>query len=201
WPAGCNRPNAHLIDDTTAESTSHGGRTNSGTEYAGAALIFGTGFHASHPLAPITVKGRGGRDLHAEWKGDARTYLGITVPGFPNLFIMYGPNTNIVVNGSIIFFSECEIRYITGCIDLLLRTGDAALEPREAVHDAFNRKVDDGNRAMAWGVPEVASWYKSASGRVSQNWPFALVDYWEATRAPTPADFEFWRAQTRAAAE
>src|SRR5437868_2559335 len=102
WLAAFKRPNVHLIDDAIAEITSDGVRTNSGTEYAGDELIYGTGFHASHFLAPITIKGRGGRDLHAEWKGDARAYLGITVPGFPNLFIMYGPNTNIVVNGSII---------------------------------------------------------------------------------------------------
>ncbi|HEX3430670.1 MAG TPA: NAD(P)/FAD-dependent oxidoreductase [Rhizomicrobium sp.] len=201
WLAAFRRENVHLIDDPIAEITATGVRTKNGREYAGDVLIYGTGFQASRFLAPITIKGRGGRDLHAEWNGDARAYLGITVPGFPNLFMMYGPNTNIVVNGSIIFFSECEIRYILGCIDLLLRNGDAALEPRENVHEAFNRKVDEGNRTMAWGLPGVSSWYKSASGRVSQNWPFALVDYWEATRVPDPADFEFWPARTRAAAE
>jgi 4-hydroxyacetophenone monooxygenase len=184
----------HLIDDPIAAITPTGVRTQSGKEYAGDVLIYGTGFHASRFLAPIVIKGRGGRDLHREWNGDARAYLGMTVPGFPNLFMMYGPNTNIVVNGSIIFFSECDIRYIMGCIELLLRSGDATLEPKESVHEAFNRKIDEGNKAMAWGVPGVSSWYKSASGRVSQNWPFALVDYWEATRAPNPADFEFWPA-------
>jgi 4-hydroxyacetophenone monooxygenase len=201
WLGAFKRPNVHLIDDPIAEITPEGVRTRSGKEYLGDVLIYGTGFHASRFLAPMTIKGRGGRDLHAEWNGDARAYLGITVPGFPNLFMMYGPNTNIVVNGSIIFFSECEIRYTVGCIGLLLRSGDAALEPKEDVHDTFNRKVDEGNCAMAWGVPQVSSWYKSASGRVSQNWPFALVDYWEATRAPDPADFAFWPEGARAAAE
>jgi 4-hydroxyacetophenone monooxygenase len=201
WLGAFKRPNVHLVDDPIAEVTPDGVRIMSGREYDGDVLIYGTGFHASRFLAPMTIKGRGGRDLHTGWNGDARAYLGITVPGFPNLFMMYGPNTNIVVNGSIIFFSECEIRYILGCIELLRRNGDAALEPKEAVHDTFNRKVDEGNRAMAWGVPEVSSWYKSASGRVSQNWPFALIDYWEATRAPNPADFEFWPEQARVAAE
>jgi 4-hydroxyacetophenone monooxygenase len=201
WLGAFKGSNVHLVNDPIAEITPDGVRTKSGMEYAGDVLIYGTGFHASRFLAPMSIKGRDGRDLHAQWSGDARAYLGITVPGFPNLFMMYGPNTNIVVNGSIIFFSECEIRYIIGCIDLLLRNGVAALEPKEDVHDAFNRRVDEGNRAMAWGVPEVSSWYKSTSGRVSQNWPFALVEYWEATRAPDPADFEFWPVQTCAAAE
>jgi 4-hydroxyacetophenone monooxygenase len=128
--------------------------------------------------------------LHEQWQGDARAYLGITVPGFPNLFLMYGPNTNIVVNGSIIFFSECEMRYILGAIEMMLRNGYAAIEPRRNIHDAFNEKVDAANAGMAWGVPQVTSWYKSETGRVSQNWPFPIVDYWYATLKPDPADFE-----------
>ncbi len=201
WLAAFRRPNVHLIDDPIAEITETGIRTKSGKLYEGDVLIYGTGFHASKFLSPMTFKGRGGRDLNAQWAGDARAYLGITMPNFPNLFVMYGPNTNIVVNGSIIFFSECEIRYILGCVELLLRKGYAAMEPKQDVHDAFNARVDAGNRLMAWGVPQVSSWYKSASGRVSQNWPFALVDYWEATQAPNPADFEFVPARRMAAAE
>jgi 4-hydroxyacetophenone monooxygenase len=199
WLGALKRPNVHLIDEPIAEITSQGVRTQSGRQYAGDVLIYGTGFQANRFLAPMAIMGRNGRHLEAEWNGDARAYLGITVPGYPNFFMMYGPNTNIVVNGSIIFFSECEIRYIVRCIELLLRNGDAALEPKPAVHDEFNRRVDAGNRAMAWGIPEVSSWYKSESGRVSQNWPFPLLDYWEATREPNPGDFEFW--QGRAAAE
>ena len=80
-------------------------------------------------LSFLKVKGRGGRDLHDTWGGDARAYLGMTHPGFPNLFTIYGPNTNIVVNGSIIFFSECAVRYIAGCLKLLAETGaQAALQ-------------------------------------------------------------------------
>jgi 4-hydroxyacetophenone monooxygenase len=119
----------------------------------------------------------------------SRAYLGMTTPGFPNFFILYGPNTNIVVNGSIIFFSECSVRYVIGCLKLLAETGAPTLEVRQDVHDAFNAKVDAANALMAWGAPQVNSWYKNAKGRVSQNWPFPLVDYWTATLAPNPADF------------
>ena len=79
-------------------------------------LIYGTGFLASRFLWPMQVKGRGGVDLQTQWNGDPRAYLGITIPNFPNLFCLYGPNTNIVVNGSIVFFSECEVRYVLNCI-------------------------------------------------------------------------------------
>ena len=129
------------------------------------------------------------RELFEGYESDPRAYLGMTTPGFPNLFMIYGPNTNIVVNGSIIFFSECSVRYIVGCLKLLAESGAAAMEPKREVHDAFNAKVDAGNSLMAWGAPQVTSWYKNEKGRVSQNWPFALVDYWRATLAPDPKDF------------
>jgi 4-hydroxyacetophenone monooxygenase len=138
----------------------------------------------------MRIVGRKGLDLNDHWGGDARAYLGISVPDFPNLFLMYGPNTNIVVNGSIIFFSECEVRYIMGCIDLLLRTRARALDVKHDVHDAYNVRIDAENGRMAWGAPGVHSWYKNAKGRVSQNWPFSLIDFWAATQAPDPEDFE-----------
>ena len=140
-------------------------------------------------------------ELHERWKGDARAYLGITVPGFPNFFMIYGPNTNIVVNGSIIFFSECAVRYIVGCLDLLAETGAQTMDVRAGVHDAFNEKVDAANKQMAWGSPDVRSWYKNQFGRVSQNWPFPNVDYWQRTLKPDPNDFILDGAPTRVAAE
>jgi 4-hydroxyacetophenone monooxygenase len=94
-----------------------------------------------------------------------------------------------VVNGSIIFFSECAVRYIVGCLKLLGESGAATMEVRQDVHDTFNAKVDAANAQMAWGAPQVTSWYKNALGRVSQNWPWPLVDYWTATLAPNPKDF------------
>jgi 4-hydroxyacetophenone monooxygenase len=153
-------------------------------------LIFGTGFEASKFLTPMQFLGRGGQDLHQVWGADARAYLGITVPGFPNLFCLYGPNTNIVINGSIVYFSECEVRYVLGCLGLLLQTGHQALDCRPEVHDAYNRAVDAENARMAWGASTVNSWYKSASGRVSQNWPFTLLEFWRRTQQPDPADYE-----------
>jgi len=190
WIGALKRPNVDLIDEPIARIVSEGVELVDGSVVAADVLIYGTGFHASDFLAPMTVTGEGGCDLHATWDGDARAYLGMTVPGFPNFFTIYGPNTNIVVNGSIIFFSECAVTYILGALKLLIEAGADAMTPKQEVHDAFNTRVDAANAEMAWGAPGVSSWYKSKSGRVSQNWPFALVDYWNATRAPNPADFE-----------
>lgn len=189
WMAALQRDNVELVTEGIAEITETGVVTADGQARDFDVIIYGTGFHASKFLWPMKIKGRDGADLHETWAGDPRAYLGMTTPGFPNLFMIYGPNTNIVVNGSIIFFSECSVRYIVGCLKLLAQTGAVAMEPKREVHEAFNTRVDEGNRLMAWGAPQVTSWYKNEAGRVTQNWPFALVDYWRATLTPDPQDF------------
>ncbi len=191
WIATLKRPNVEIVSTPIRRITPHGLAMRDGREIPVDVVIYGTGFHASDFLSGIKVVGRGGVELHLRWDGTARAYLGMTIPGFPNLFCLYGPNTNIVVNGSIIFFSECSVRYILGCLKLLLERGRAALECREEVHDAYVARIDQANERMAWGAPQVSSWYKNKQGRVTQNWPFPLVDYWTATLAPDPADFIF----------
>jgi 4-hydroxyacetophenone monooxygenase len=191
WIAALKRDNVDLVTDPIRAITPTGIVGASGVERPCDVLIYGTGFHASDFLRTFKVVGRDGRELHQDvWKGDARAYLGMTMPNFPNFFILYGPNTNIVVNGSIMFFSECSVRYIVGCLKLLASGAARSLTVREDVFGAFNEKVDAANQGMAWAAPQVSSWYKNATGRVSQNWPFALVDYWNATLKPDPADFE-----------
>jgi 4-hydroxyacetophenone monooxygenase len=189
WPRTLKRDNVRLLTDGIARITPGGIVTADGVEHEVDVLIYGTGFTASAFLTPMQVTGRDGVDLHEHWAGDARAYLGITVPGFPNLFCLYGPNTNIVVNGSIVYFSECGVRYILGCLGLLLRSHKQRLDVRKDVHDEFNEQVDAQNRAMAWGRSDVNTWYKNARGRITQNWPFTLLEYWQRTREPNPEDF------------
>jgi len=193
WARTLKRDNVDLITTPLREITANGIVTDDGVEHAVDVIVYGTGFQASKFLTPMTVTGRGGIDLHEQWGGDARAYLGITVPGFPNLFCLYGPNTNIVINGSIVYFSECGVRYILGCVRELLAGGNRALEVRKDVHDEFNERVDAENRLMAWGASDVNSWYKNEHGHVSQNWPFTLLEYWQRTVRPDPNDYEFLR--------
>jgi 4-hydroxyacetophenone monooxygenase len=190
WPAALKSPNLTLVTESISSIAPEGVVTADGVLHEADVLIYGTGFQASKFLTPMTVKGRGGLDLHEHWRGDARAYLGVTIPGFPNLFCLYGPNTNIVINGSIVYFSECGVRYILGCLELALRApGGGAVEVRSTVHDAFNEAVDEENRRMAWGVSSVSSWYKNAHGHVAQNWPFTLLEYWRRTLAPDPDEY------------
>jgi 4-hydroxyacetophenone monooxygenase len=194
WAGALKRDNVRLVTTSIREITPTGVVTSDGEEHDVDVIIYGTGFQASKFLTPMTVTGRGGIDLHDHWAGDARAYLGITIPGFPNLFCLYGPNTNIVVNGSIVYFSECGVRYILGCLRLLLESGDAALDVRKDVHDTFNELVDAENKQMAWGWSDVNSWYKNEHGHVAQNWPFTLLEYWQRTLGPEPDDYELFGA-------
>jgi 4-hydroxyacetophenone monooxygenase len=197
WARTLKQDHVELITDRIERIDAQGVVTEGGRLRPADVIVYGTGFTASDFLVPIQIVGRDGRELHAEWAGDARAYLGMTVPAFPNLFCLYGPNTNIVVNGSIIFFSECEVRFVMGCLRLLLERGADAIEVEPDVFTAFNERVDAENLRSVWGVATVNSWYRNRFGRVSQNWPFTLVDYWSATKAPNPDEFRITAAPTR----
>jgi 4-hydroxyacetophenone monooxygenase len=189
WATTLKQDHVDLVT-TPIEAIEPGGvRTLDGTVRAADVVIYGTGFQAARFLTPMQVVGRGGVDLHDQWNGDARAYLGIVAPNFPNFFFLYGPNTNIVVNGSIIYFSECEVHYVTECVRFLLESGSASLDCRADVHDRYNEVIDAANKLRTWGFSNVSSWYKNQYGRSAQNWPFSVLEFWEQTRAPDPADF------------
>jgi 4-hydroxyacetophenone monooxygenase len=190
WSEALKRDNVEITTDEIERITPQGVVTADGELHEFDVLIYATGFQPSRFLMPMKVVGRGGVDLHSRWDGDARAYLGITVPGFPNFFVLYGPNTNIVVNGSIIWFSECEVRYVMDSLRTVLATGARALDCKPEVHDAYNVEVDAENLRMVWGVANVSSWYKNSKGRVAQNWPFPLLEYWKRTKAVNPDDYE-----------
>lgn len=191
WTQTLKRENVTLETAPIDQITPAGIRMEDGRALDFDVLIYGTGFRASDFLVPMKIRGEGGRELHEEWGGDARAYLGLTLPGYPNFFIMYGPNTNIVVNGSIIFFSECEANYIVGAVKMLQDQKAKAMDVRKDVFDRFNAEVDAANAQMPWGYATANTWYRNAHGRVAQNWPFRLIDYWNRTRRPNPADYEF----------
>jgi len=188
WCQTMKRQNVDLVTTPIEEISPDGVMTRDGRLHEADVIIYATGFQASRFIWPMRIVGCQGQEIQDAWQGDARAYLGILAPGFPNLFMIYGPNTNLVVNGSIVLFSECAVRYIMGCLALLAETGSPTLEVKRSVHDEFNIRVDAANARMAWGAAGVSSWYKNSSGRVSQNWPFPLVDYWNATLAPNRED-------------
>jgi len=190
WAATLSRPDVDLVTTPIAEITPGGVLTADGEEHPADVLIYGTGFRASEFVAPMKVYGTGAVELSEEWDGDAQAYLGMTVPGFPNLFLLYGPNTNLVINGSILIMVECQVRYTVEAIGRLLRGGHRTMSCRRDVHERYGRDMEEGNARMVWGVADVPTWYRNARGRVTQNWPFDLHTYWDRTREPDLADYE-----------
>jgi 4-hydroxyacetophenone monooxygenase len=193
WYRNLTRPNVALVTDPIRTIEKDRVRTARGDAYEADVLILSTGFHAGKFLWPIEITGRGGARLHQLWDDgeNPRAYLGITVPRFPNLFCLYGPNTNPVV-GSVIFMLECQVRYVLGCLRELLERGSRSVECHPDVHDDYNRRVDAQHERMVWRHPRVRSYYNNRAGRVITNVPWRLIDYWRMTLEPDPADYD-WR--------
>ena len=154
-------------------------------------IIYATGFRASEFLAPMEIVGLGGRKLHEWWDGEARAYLGMCMPGFPNFFCMYGPNTNLVVHGSLILFAESSADYIMQCLRALLIGKQRSMVVTDEAFQSFNEMIDRENALMAWGASSVSSWYKNDQGRVTQNWPLSIDAFFKMTEKPCLNDFEF----------
>jgi len=153
-------------------------------------LVYATGFRVNDFLSSLHVTGRGGADLHQMWGHKPAAYLGMTIPGFPNFFCMYGPGTNLASGGSLIFHSECEMRYIMGCIDLLLSSGKPAIEPRTDRYDDWYERCQAELKTLVWSQPTIKhSFYKNSEGVVHSLSPWRLVDFWSWTRSPDPDDF------------
>jgi 4-hydroxyacetophenone monooxygenase len=104
--------------------------------------------------------------------------------------LLYGPNTNLVINGSILVMVELQVRYVVEAIGRLLQSGHRTMSCRRDVHAKYADEMQEGNARMVWGVADVPTWYKNKHGRVTQNWPFDLLTYWSRTREPDLAEYE-----------
>jgi 4-hydroxyacetophenone monooxygenase len=190
WYATLRRDDVTLVADAVAEVTPDGIRTETGAHHDADVLVLATGFDAQHYLADMEIRGRDGLRLHDVWGDhDATAHLGMTVPGFPNLFLMYGPNTNAGAGGSFIFVAESQARYIVDLVARMAREGIGSVEVRKDAHDASVSDVDARHREMVWSHPGMTTYYRNPSGRVVTNSPYRIVDYWSMTREADLADF------------
>jgi cation diffusion facilitator CzcD-associated flavoprotein CzcO len=152
--------------------------TADGTRHEVDVIVYCTGFATHEFLAPMQIHGLGGKDLREAWAGGARAYLGLTVPHFPNLFIVYGPNTNLGA-GSIIYMHERQARYVRLAVEHLARTG-GYLDVREEAEERFDTEMQERLKHTVW--TKCTSWYREASGRVTANWPGSMREYDRRTR-------------------
>jgi cation diffusion facilitator CzcD-associated flavoprotein CzcO len=193
YPA-LGRANVEVVTEGIERITADGVVTRDGRTHPLDVLVLATGFRTNPFLASIRVEGTGGQRLEDAWAHGARAYYGLTVAGFPNFFMLYGPNTNLGHN-TIIFMLECQIAYILGALRTLEADGLASLDVRPEVLDAFDARIQGALADTAWAAAG-QSWYKDASGRITNNWPFSTFRYWRETRRFDPRQY---RAVPRAA--
>ncbi|WP_433226363.1 flavin-containing monooxygenase [Actinomadura formosensis] len=185
YPA-LTRPNVDLVTDPIERITPSGVATAK-RAYDVDVIVYATGFQAGGFLAPMKIVGRDGRELNEAWRDGAQAHLGITVSGFPNMFLLYGPYTNLGHN-SIIYMLESQFRYVLGCVAALRRAGLAWIDVRPQAQDAFTREMRERMRATVWEAG-CRSWYMTADGTVVNNWPGFTFAYRRATRRPDPRHF------------
>lgn len=174
------RENVDLVPSGVARITESAVVAGDGSRHEIDVLVMATGFDTTHFLSPMKVEGLDGRALEEAWHEGAEAYLGLTVAGFPNFFMMYGPNTNLGHN-SIIFMIECQARYILSCVRRLSDGSDHWLDLTPDSMRAYNDRIQRDLAETAWARTD-HSWYKNEAGRITNNWPYSTLRYWWATR-------------------
>jgi cation diffusion facilitator CzcD-associated flavoprotein CzcO len=182
------RPDVELVSERIDRVTAEGIVTADGRHHEVDCIIWGTGFKSTEFMFPLEVVGVGGRELRDAWADGAHAHLGMTVPGFPSMFVMYGPNTN-TSGGSIIFYEETQAAYIRQALQHLQRRGGGALDVWPEVEAAGNRELQARFNGTAW--MNCDSWYRDATGRIVTNWPGYMRDYLERTREFNPSEFRW----------
>jgi cation diffusion facilitator CzcD-associated flavoprotein CzcO len=185
WLPALARPDVDLVTEKIVEVTPDGIRTADGAEHRCDILVYGTGFAATQFLVPMRVLGRDGTRLDEVWRDGAHAYLGMTVPGFPNMFLVYGPNTN-TGNTSVVYFHEAQARYIAAAV-ARLAAGSAPLEVRPEVAAGYDAELQGRLATSVWTA--CRSWYRTAGGRIVTNWPGTAGEYRRRTARLNPADF------------
>ncbi len=196
WYATLRRPNVELVAEGIDHLTERALVTASGDSHEIDMLILCTGFQQQRYLYPMELRGRDGVELRESWSDDnARAYLGITAPGFPNLFLLYGPNTN-PPGGSWLTIAEAQVRYVVDMLTQMVRDDVQAVECRPEPFEDYNEELDDTNNAMVYAMDGVQNYYRNSKGRVVTNSPWAVPDYFARTSQPNLADYTITRGST-----
>ncbi len=179
-----------LVADPIVEIGPHQIVTKDGKKYDADVLIIATGCDVLRFLTAFEARGRSGRSLRETWNDDdARAYLGLAMPDFPNFFCLYGPNLQPGHGGSLIFVVEMQMRYILDVLRQMLNKGLGAVECRQDVHDEYNEKIDAAHANMVWTHPGMETYYRNGRGRVVVNSPYRNATFYEMTRAANLEDF------------
>jgi cation diffusion facilitator CzcD-associated flavoprotein CzcO len=188
YPA-LQRSNVELVTDGIAEVREHSIVAGDGTEHEVDAIIFGTGFRVTDAFDDAHIVGRDGLKLQDAWQEGIEAYLGVSVSGFPNMFLLLGPHSGLGHN-SVIFIIEAQVRYILDCLRMMSRDGARRVEVRPGVQEAFNRWIQEKSQEAVWVAGGCKSWYLDKNGVNRAVWPASTVAYWWRTRRARAADYE-----------
>jgi cation diffusion facilitator CzcD-associated flavoprotein CzcO len=187
WYPALQRPNVELVTAAVTEVVPDGVVTPDGRTREVDAIVCGTGFSTVDFLAPMEVSGLGGRDLNEAWRDGPDAYLGLTISGFPNLFVLYGPNTNLG-SGSIVYMLESQIAYVLDAVERLGESGGRWLDVRPEAQARASRAVQRRLTTSVWNTGGCTNWYVHG-GRNTNNWPGYMLEYRLRTRRLRPRDY------------
>jgi len=189
YPA-LERPNVELVTERIAEVREHSIVTQDGAEHAVDILIFGTGFRPTEPLIGVRVVGRGGVEIHDAWRERMNAFLGVTVSGFPNFFILLGPNTGLGHN-SVVLMIEAQVRYVMSCLKLMQSRGQKVLNLKKESQERFLGQIVERLKPTVWQSGGCHSWYQDPkTGENTTLWPGSVVEYIRRTRSAAAEDYE-----------
>jgi cation diffusion facilitator CzcD-associated flavoprotein CzcO len=207
YPLGCKRliisddflpamarPNVALVTDRIATVEEAGIRTGDGVLHDVDVIVYGTGFDTLQFLGTGDIIGRGGTSLRAEWRAAPQTFLGMNVSGFPNFFMLYGPNTNLGHN-SILLMLECQYDYVLQALRAIDMNGGSKLDLKPETLADYNRRLQSKLRDTAW-AGNCLSWYKTADNLITNNWSGSVEDYKAATAQFDIGKYELIGAET-----
>jgi 4-hydroxyacetophenone monooxygenase len=185
WYTTLQRPNVTLVTDAIDKIEPNTVITDDGARHHADVLVLATGFDVVKFLSSLDVVGPTGQSLSEAWgEEDARAYMGLATVGFPNLFMLYGPNTQTGHGGSLITLIEAQMHYIAGLLAKARDAGIDRLEIRRDVHDDYNSRIDLMHEDLVWSHPGMSTYYRNSKGRVVGATPFRVVDLWHQTRTP-----------------
>ena len=189
WFDTIRRDNVALVTRHVTEVTPAGLIDSAGDEHDADVIVWATGFYAARFVSSLDVTGIGGVQLRDVWDDDdPRAYLGVSVPGFPNFFMLGGPNS-FPGSGSFMYFMEVQMRYIRSLLTQMFELGITAVDATEQVNDAYNELVDSTHARTVWTHPGMQTYYRNSKGRVVFVMPFLNVEYWTMTRHVDLADY------------
>jgi cation diffusion facilitator CzcD-associated flavoprotein CzcO len=189
------RSNVELVTERIERMTHGGIVCADGSEYKIDCVIYGTGFRANDFMFPMEITGTDGQSLKQAWANGPHAHLGVSVPGFPSLFFMYGPNTN-TSGGSIIVYEEAQAAYIRQALEHVRDRHAAAIEVRSDVEAASDQGLQSRFAGTAWTL--CSSWYRDSEGRIVANWPGYMREYETQVHTLDPSEFRFLPLPDRA---